>query len=174
MIYVLVTIQHSNFHVVKNGEVYRSAQMNGEQLANVIQKYGIKSILNLRGENPKTSWHQIELATAVKWHVIHYDWGFGAGDELTPEKMNDLITLLHHAPKPVLIHCQAGADRTGLAAALYCYAIEGQSAEDADRQLTVWYGHLPFPWLKAQAMDHSFWRYTSNQSAMANFHLRSD
>lgn len=162
--YVIDTIYHANFHVIVNGEAFRSGQMSAEQLARVIQKNGIKSILNLRGENPTTSWHRAEIATTAKWNVVHYDWGFGSGDELSVEKMNDLVALLRATPKPVLIHCQAGADRTGLASALYCYAVEKQKPEIAGQQLTVWYGHLPFYWLKAQAMDDSFWRYVSNDT----------
>ena len=65
-IYVVATIYRANFHVVVNGEAYRSGQMNAGELTHTIQKYGIKSVLNLRGENLATKWHQTEIATAAK------------------------------------------------------------------------------------------------------------
>ena len=170
--YAIYIVEQNNFHTVALGQVYRSAQMNREDLARRIQQYDIKSIINLRGENLKTDWHQAEIAASAQANVVHYDWGMSAGDELSVAKMNELIALLLAAPKPVLIHCQSGADRTGLASALYCYAIEKQPPEIADGQLTVWYGHLPFFWLKEQAMDHSFWRYVSNHIAHAELNFR--
>ncbi|MFD2031462.1 tyrosine-protein phosphatase [Ancylobacter dichloromethanicus] len=47
------------------------------------------------------------------------------------------------AKKPILIHCQAGADRSGLASALYLAAIKKNSAEaEAEAQLSIRYGHF--------------------------------
>jgi protein tyrosine/serine phosphatase len=167
LIYVTYTLHDANFHVIRNGEAYRSGQMDAAQITHAIQTYGIKSILNLRGENPTTAWHKAEIQTAEKWHVVHYDWGFGSGDELTLTQMDDLVALLRRAPKPILIHCLGGADRSGLAASLYCYAIEGETPEAAHRQLTIWDGHVPLIRPKVTAMDDSFWRYVSNHVAQA-------
>lgn len=160
--YVGWTIYHANLHVIAGGEAYRSGQMNAKQLARTIQDYGIKSILNLRGENPTTSWHQAEIATSTKLNVIHYDRSLGSGTPLTLEQMDDLVTLLRQAPKPVLIHCLGGADRSGLVSALYRFAIEGEKPGQADKELSIWYGHVPLIRPKVTAMDDSFWRYVTN------------
>ena len=48
-----------------------------------------------------------------------------------------MVAALASAPKPVLIHCKNGADRSGLVGALYLYTQEGRSAEAAGRELTV-------------------------------------
>ncbi len=170
-IYVADLIYHANFHVVVNGEVYRSGQMNAEQLARVIQKCGIKSILNLRGENPTASWHQTEIATASRLNVVHYDRSLGSGTPLTLEQMDDLVTLLRQAPKPVLIHCYGGADRSGLVSALYLFAIEHQKSGAADKELSIWFGHVPLIRPKVTAMDDSFWRYVSNHIAHAELNI---
>ena len=172
LIYVVETIYHANFHIVVSGEVYRSGQMNAEQLTHVIQQYGIKSVLNLRGENPATDWHQAEIATAAKLNVIHYDRSLGSGTPLTLEQMDDLVALLHEAPKPVLIHCLGGADRSSLVSALYRFAIAGQNPEAADKELSLWYGHVPLIRPKVTAMDDSFWRYVSNHTAHAELNLQ--
>jgi protein tyrosine/serine phosphatase len=160
--YALAT---DNFHTVVPGQVYRSGQMDAGGFSHCIQRYGIKSILNLRGENPATSWHQAEIATAEKLNVVHYDRSLGSGTPLTLEQMDDLVNLLRQAPKPVLIHCNGGADRSGLVSALYCFAIDGEKPEQADKQLTIWYGHVPFIRPKVIAMDNSFWCYVTNHVA---------
>jgi protein tyrosine/serine phosphatase len=167
LIYIAYTLYDANFHVIVSGEAYRSGQMNAAQFTHAIRAYGIKSIVNLRGENPGTAWHQAEIQTAAKWHVAHYDFGFGSGDELAPARLDRLVALLRRVPKPVLIHCEGGADRSGLAAALYCYAIEGEKPQTAERQLTIWDGHVPLIRPKVTAMNDSFWRYVSNHAARA-------
>ncbi len=170
--YALYTIEDNNFHTVVPGQVYRSAQMNGKDLARCINKYGIKSVLNLRGENLTSDWHQAEIATAAKLNVIHYDRSLGSGTPLTLEQMNDLVTLLRQAPKPVLIHCYGGADRSGLVSALYRFAIEQQKPGAADKELSIWYGHVPLIRPKVTAMDDSFWRYVSNLVAHAELNFQ--
>jgi protein tyrosine/serine phosphatase len=168
--YIGYTIYHVNFRAIVRGEAYRSGQMSAQQFARTIQDYGIKSILNLQGETLKASWYRDEIETAAKWNVVHYDRKLSAGHELNVEQMDELIALLRAAPKPILIHCKAGSDRTGLVSALYCLALEGQTPAQADRQLTIWYGHIPL--LQTIAMDHSFWRYVSNHTAQVDSNLR--
>jgi hypothetical protein len=53
-----------------------------------------------------------------------------------------------------LVHCYGGSDRTGLATALYLAAIKHAEESDAESQLSLLYGHLPFG--SATAMDHTF------------------
>jgi len=49
--YFLYMNVSSNFHTLTPGEAYRSAQPNIEDIENYTKEYGIRSILNLRGEN---------------------------------------------------------------------------------------------------------------------------
>ena len=51
----------------------------------------------------------------------------------------------------VLIHCKAGADRAGLAAALWKMAIDGAPKSEARRHLSIRYGHMPLG--PTQALD---------------------
>jgi protein tyrosine/serine phosphatase len=83
------------------------------------------------------------------------------------------VTLLQQAPKPILIHCLGGADRSGLVSALYRFAIEGQKPDAADKELSIWYGHVPLIRPKVTAMDDSFWRYVSNRTVHAELNLQS-
>lgn len=172
LVYVAYTIHIANFHTVASGKAYRSGQMNTQQLTRTIQNYGIKSILNLRGENLSSEWHQKEIAATEKLNVIYYDRGLSSGDRLTLEQMDDLVTLLRQAPKPVLIHCLGGADRSGLVSALYRFAIDGQTPCEADKELSFWYGHVPLIRPKVTAMDDSFRCYVSNHPVQADLNLK--
>ncbi len=151
-----------NIHVVEPGALYRSAQLKGEQLAEVFSKYDIRSVINLRGENRGELWYENELAVTVAHKVAHFDLGMGATSEPEPKVIAKLLKILRTAPRPILIHCYSGADRSGLAAALYERVVMGKSAQNAASQLSFRYGH--FPWLGSGtvAMDKAYWHLSEN------------
>ncbi len=148
-----------NIHAVQPGQLYRSAQLDSSQFAHVIAKDGIKSIINLRGAHPGAGWYEHELAVSKAMGVTHYDYGISAERMVSAAQIADIIKLLRTAPKPILVHCQGGADRSGLVSALYENAIEGIPASRADGQLSLRYGHFPYLGSKTVAMDRSFWAY---------------
>lgn len=150
-----------NIHIVEPGQLYRSAQLDQATLDRVIAEYGIKSILNLRGATPNAAWYTNELSVSKARVVLHYDYGISAHRIVTPRQIADILTILRTAPKPILIHCQAGADRSGLVAALYEAELVGKSKGEADQQLSLRYGHFPYLMSKTGAMDASFWTYVN-------------
>lgn len=153
-VYVYVE-SDGNFHVVDQGALYRSRQLSGTELAQVIGAYGIRSVLNLRGPNPGSDWYDDELAVSAAKHVTHYDYGISARRPVTPARLWEILRIIRNAPKPILVHCQAGADRTGLVAAVYLFS-HGARAEEAERALSLRYGHFPYLGSKTRAMDDSF------------------
>ena len=58
------------------------------------------------------------------------------------EQIIQLLNIYDKAPKPILIHCQWGANRTGEAAALWKIYKQGESKEKALDQLSLKYGHI--------------------------------
>lgn len=154
----------SNFHTVVPGKLYRSGQMTEGQWAPYIHHYAIKSVLNLRGEHQTAAWYQDEVRTAAQLGVRHYDVHMSAIRELDAETRETILEIMRQAPTPLWIHCRSGADRSGLIAALYLVALEGQRAETAGQQLSLFYGHFPYLWSRSRAMDRSFWRYVGHQS----------
>ena len=108
---------YDNFHTVVPGKVYRSAQLSAKQFNQYIHKYQIKSIINLRGAHNHAPWYAHELAISGKDGIKHYDLHLDAMNTNSKVHMLQLIQLLKSSPKPVLIHCQHGSDRTGLASA---------------------------------------------------------
>jgi len=153
---------YGNFHKVDNN-LYRSAQLYSFNMPYYIQKYHIKSIINFRGKS-NSKWYLDEIKISKEYNVTHYDFGFGDREIQSIKKMNQLIALMQKAPKPLLIHCKAGADRTSLATALYLYKIKNLPASKAEKEgISIEYGH--FPWLgsKTIAMDESFKNYIKGQ-----------
>lgn len=61
-----------------------------------------------------------------------------------PEKdaLLELTRSLKEIEKPLLIHCQSGADRTGLASVIYRHVVEGESIQVARKELSLKHGHL--------------------------------
>ncbi|WP_167626672.1 tyrosine-protein phosphatase [Paracoccus luteus] len=131
-----------NFQTVVAGQLYRSGTLPADDLVRVIERHGIRSVVNLRGEQPGTPWYDAEAATTAAAGVRLLDFPIRAGAPLDEARAEALILLMAGAPKPLLIHCEGGADRTGLAAALYLTAVQGASPRVAGRQLSARYGHV--------------------------------
>ena len=156
-----------NFHTVKEGALYRSAQPAKDELYKLVHDHGIKSILNLRGAHPGDSWYDDEIAASAQLGVAHFDYSLSSKRNVTGKQMADLLQIIDNAPKPLLVHCRSGADRAGLVSALYRFAEEGASASEAAAQLSVVYGHFPYLMSRTRAMDDSFWAFVSNRASSA-------
>ncbi|HUR44810.1 MAG TPA: dual specificity protein phosphatase family protein [Candidatus Saccharimonadales bacterium] len=160
--YALYIYKKNNFHILTPGKAYRSAQLDKQALKDCIRDFGIKTILNLRESAKDAGWYTDEKSVAAEHGVNHIDVNLSEYDEVPVEELDKIATLLRDAPKPVLIHCAAGADRTGLVSALYRYKLEGLAPEKSFAELSMWYGHVPLLRNKVLAMDNSFWRYVTN------------
>lgn len=131
------TYHPSRIDVIKDGKAYRSGQLSASQLATMQTRYGIKSIINLRGANYKEHWYQEEVTFAKAHNLAHYDYPLSSKRPLTLSQEAELVQLMAAAPKPVLVHCDQGLERTGTAAALYVAKVEQGSRSDALQQLTL-------------------------------------
>jgi protein tyrosine/serine phosphatase len=87
---------------------------------------------------------------------------------VTRQQIGEVLGIVRDAPKPLLVHCKAGADRAGLVSALYRFTGEGMSADQADRELSLVYGHFPYLASRSKAMDDSFWAFVSTQGSRAH------
>lgn len=161
-IFVLDVAKNGNFHAITAGEAYRSAQLDKDQLAYYIKKYRIKSILNLRGKNASKSWYENELNFSAENNVMHYDVALSAYREPGQKDIREIMDIFQHAPRPLLIHCQAGADRSGLVAAMWKVVIDKKPKVEADKQLSILFGHLSIG--SASAMDDFFQKWNPVKS----------
>lgn len=148
-------LRHSgNLHAVLEGTVYRSAQPSAALLETWTAAHGFRSVLNLRGPSD-AGWYRAERETAARLNLTHADFAIRDSEILAPDRAAALMALMEALPKPLLIHCKAGADRTGLAAALYL-ANAGQGEARAEAQISVRYGHVSLPVSAAWPMDLSW------------------
>lgn len=146
-----------NFHEVVPGQLYRSAQLSAEQITYYQKEFGIRSIINLRGENNGKKWYDQEVAASRDLGIAHLNFKMSAKHMVSQDDAEKLIAIMRAAPKPLLIHCQAGADRSGLAASLYLAAIEHADEDRSETQLSLKYGHFSVPWFsQAYPMDESW------------------
>lgn len=147
-----------NLHEVLPGELYRSATLTPERLKAVIARAGIRTIINLRG-GTEDEWHRDEAATAAAAGVRLVDLSWSADRALTDAQVARFLAAAESAARPILIHCRSGADRTGLASALYLAVVKHADEASAEAQLSIRFGHVGLPYLSgAYAMDETFER----------------
>ncbi len=152
--YILAVNLQGNFHPITPGEAYRSGQPNEHMLSQYKERYNIKSVLNLRGSHPGESWYEEELAASAKLNLVHYDVTLSSSQELTDAAVRQLMDIFRTAPRPILIHCQAGADRSGLVAAMWKVAVNKMPKAEAKKELSLLYGHIALG--ENRAMDRFF------------------
>lgn len=134
---------HGNFQPITKGEAYRCGQINKDKLEQYLKEYRIKSVLNLRGENSGADWYEDEIAVCSRLSVRHYDLAMNSTGKPTPDVVGKLMAIFREAPRPVLIHCRSGSDRSGLVAALWKVVVDGEPKSIAEKQLSILYGHFP-------------------------------
>jgi protein tyrosine/serine phosphatase len=157
LIYVRAIQVAGNFATVVEGEAYRSNQPTAAKLAEYQQALGIKSVLNLRGAAPGADWYEEERAAAEELGLHLIDFSMSSQTELPMDRAEVLLSLMMNAPKPILIHCRSGANRTGLASVMYLALVSGVDEHEAEAQLSLRFGHFSVPVLsEGWAMDQTW------------------
>jgi protein tyrosine/serine phosphatase len=155
-----------NIHTIEEGRAYRSAQLSPSSLLKLIADKKIQTVINLRGYNGGKRWYDSEVETTQHAGVKHVDLALSANQPLSNQQISRLLDLLKKSPEPILIHCEGGADRAGLAAAIYEFIVAERSPSVAGFQLSFRFGH--FPWLGSRtvAMDQTWDRILANSSSI--------
>ncbi|MFQ5806987.1 MAG: tyrosine-protein phosphatase [Phycisphaerae bacterium] len=131
-----------NWGVVEPGRLYRSAQLDAETLALLIDVFDIRTVVNLRGENASEPWYDNEAAVLDAKGVALVDVRMSASALPAREELLKLYDTFLTAEEPILIHCRGGADRTGAAAAIWRMVVLGDEREEAAEELCICYGHF--------------------------------
>lgn len=116
--------------------MYRSGQMPPEHLAEVVQRLGIKTVVNLCAVSGDAPWYTAErqLVRANGVEFIHLP--FVASLYPDREQLNELLDVVEQIEPPFLVHCQGGADRSGMFFVLLALR-EGRNWSEAIRQLSL-------------------------------------
>ena len=129
----------TNFYPVAAG-VFRSNQPSPARLRRYSER-GIKSVLNLRGDSRYVCYlFEKEACDALGLYLT--DINMSATELPSLETIRQLESHFRNLEKPMVMHCKSGADRAGLASALYLMLIEDVDIETARRQLGLKYIHL--------------------------------
>ena len=147
-----------NFHEVLPGQLYRSAQPDGEDIDEMVRVYGVRTIINLRDEAHE-GWYAEASSAAARNDVDMVDFPISSAHEVPVATLQQLAAIMRDAEKPLLIHCEHGANRTGLASAVYVGAVAGKSEFFSELQLSPYYGHVPIPGIGRYEMYSSWDRF---------------
>ncbi len=120
--------------------MWRSAQPASWQVRSLARQ-GIRTIVNLRGKRDCATYlYEKEAAAAAGIQVVD----FIATSREPPSKavLHGAKELFETIDYPALMHCKSGADRAGIMSALYLFLHEGRPLEEAQKQLSLRYGHI--------------------------------
>jgi len=131
-----------NVQEIDPGKAYRCRQLPPKGLAWAIDQYKIKTVLNLRGPNPEKSWYQNEEKVCRDKNVSLISVPMSSQRMPKPEELQAIIEALRESPKPLLIHCESGIDRTGAVAGLYHLDALQQDRSTALEELSLAHGHI--------------------------------
>lgn len=119
-----------NFYRVSD-DVYRSQQPDDEELRE-LEKAGFRSVLNLR-----EYYSDDEEAGNLTLYRAPMDAG-----EISDAGMARALKVIAEAPKPILVHCWHGSDRTGAVVAMYRMVFQNWPREKAiDEFVNGGYGY---------------------------------
>lgn len=107
--------------------LYRSEQPTALGMKN-LEKLGIRTVISLRAFHSDAA--DVKGTSLRTEHVRIFTWDIDDADVVT------VMRLLRHPENgPFLIHCQHGADRTGVMSAMYRVLEQGWSRDDALAEL---------------------------------------
>ena len=106
-----------NFAEVIPGRIYRCNHPTPARLAAAKRRYGIRTLINLRGHRECGS-DALSRASARLLGLIHIDRAFESRGAPHKDRILDFAEIAASLVEPALIHCKSGADRAGLASGL--------------------------------------------------------
>jgi tyrosine-protein phosphatase SIW14 len=124
---------YKRLRIVEPGRVYRSGQMTAEGFTYAVQRYGLRTIINVQDEIPDPDirlsfWSggtikESELCRQLGVRYVHLMPTLlprHLVPQQRPPAIDQLLSILDDDTNyPLLIHCHAGLHRTGLLTAIY-------------------------------------------------------
>ena len=131
--------------VVEQGLIYRSGRLPLDRGQAILANHHIRVLIDLTENEPRNRFQPNERAAAAALGIEYHNFpliGDGTGDIA---HYANAIAVMHQARregKPVLVHCAAGAQRTGGVVAAYRILVERKSPDEARAELKH-YGWKP-------------------------------
>jgi tyrosine-protein phosphatase SIW14 len=121
-----IPAQHLENLFLVSDSVYRSEQPDKKSFKE-IEKLGISSVLNLR-----TSETDEEEANGRDLNLFIVEM---KSENIDESKVIEALKIIKNSPKPILVHCKHGSDRTGLIIAMYRIVFQGWDRQSAIDEL---------------------------------------
>jgi protein tyrosine phosphatase (PTP) superfamily phosphohydrolase (DUF442 family) len=130
-----------NLHEVVPNQVYRSSQPSPAFLATLAREKQIRSVIKLNSEK-ESDWSKSEESAASQLGIQFIHVGIGVSELPSRHELIEIVNAVDAAPRPMLIHCKTGADRTGVVSAM-ARMRDGDSFDKATAdQLKLRYFHF--------------------------------
>jgi protein tyrosine phosphatase (PTP) superfamily phosphohydrolase (DUF442 family) len=129
-----------NWAEVIPGKLYRSNHPTPSRLAAASARYGLRTLINLRGHRQCGS-DALSRDTARRLGLNHIDMAFESRGAPHRDRVLRFARIYAELSTPALMHCKSGADRAGLASGL-AILLEGGTAAQAMAQLSWRFGHF--------------------------------
>jgi protein tyrosine/serine phosphatase len=155
----------SNFAEVVPGKLYRCNHPTPGRLAALKRRFGLKTLINLRGQRFCGS-DVLSRDAAERLGLTHVDMAFESRGAPHRDRILRFAEIYRQAQLPALMHCKSGADRAGLASGLVLL-FEGGTAADALKQLSWRYGH--FSRARTGILDAFFLLYAREAEGRVQF-----
>jgi protein tyrosine phosphatase (PTP) superfamily phosphohydrolase (DUF442 family) len=159
-----------NRHTVIPGRVYRCSQPGPDDVARAVERFGIRTVVNLRGFSPEYDWYTAEARATAAAGVNQEDVTLSANRLPPPPELRRLVEILDRTEYPILVHCKQGADRTGLVSAMTLLLYTDATVARARQELWPVRGHFRFG--RTAAMDDFFDRYDAWLASRNETHTR--
>ncbi len=93
-------------------EIYLSSQPTKKKLLKFINKYKIKSVINLRGENEGKRWFEEERDFLEEKNILFFNLKLSKDKDFPRWEALKFLKIFEEIKYPVLIHCRDGYDRS--------------------------------------------------------------
>lgn len=130
-----------NWGVVAPGRLYRSNHPLPWQLRDAARRFGLRTVINLRGHREACGSDLLGRTEARALGLTHVDAPFESRGAPHRDRVLRLAEIYAGMAEPALIHCKSGADRTGLGAGIWLL-LQGRPPAEALDQLSLRFGHV--------------------------------
>ena len=158
-----------HFAGISNGgkvsdQLYRGAQPRKGGLQQ-LKKFGITTIVDLRGEDASVREHEKKEAEAFGIRFVSIP--VGGFSPPTSDQVAQFLSLFQEESAKIFVHCHYGEDRTGVFVATYRMALQKWPADEAIKEMRF-FGYNAFWHPAMTSYVHNFPSLLSATPALTN------